>query len=371
MGNIWVNVKKMIKDGTMEVHMSQAVAGIKGTIFTCSETGNSSEVKVLEGTVAMKHKVTGKEQLVRAGHAVVATGQGLGETIPFDVPGEKSTWTRPSGNAASRPAPVTISGPWIHPSRRFQLNATEGWGHVPNYRNAIPDSSADTLVDSSQQIVLSLMKQPNAFQDVRTAFGRWLAGISRSRVQQGMYELHVEAITLNGHEGYRVSYRLDTPLIISRLFLVHDGQAFILNAIYSNDFGQAELPPSLFTLLNSIEMLPVTDAVPETHLGAERFRFPELDQLSRDFSIVAYEGGVVLRDIVANVEQVVRSAQPGYNMDDNVASLLTADPTLRDRLGRPTTPSVGVFDFRFYLQLYEHGVALHDPVDSVVWVKAY
>jgi hypothetical protein len=31
--NIWVNVKKMLKDGTMEVTMNQAVAGIKGTIF--------------------------------------------------------------------------------------------------------------------------------------------------------------------------------------------------------------------------------------------------------------------------------------------------------------------------------------------------
>src|SRR3990172_2278351 len=41
-GNIWANVKKLIKDGSMEVEMNQAVAGIKGTTFILEETGSSS-----------------------------------------------------------------------------------------------------------------------------------------------------------------------------------------------------------------------------------------------------------------------------------------------------------------------------------------
>jgi hypothetical protein len=371
MGNIWVNIKKMIKDGTMEVHMSQAVCGIKGTIFTCTETGTSSEVKVLEGAVTMKHIKTGKEQLVSAGQTLVATSEGLSEPTPFDVPSERAKWTKPSARTTPRPAPTPISGPWVHPSKTFQLNATQGWGHVPNYRNTVADQSADTLIDSSQQIALTLMRHPNSVLDARTAFGRWLAGISRSLTQPGMRDLRVETITLGGSQGWRVCYRLDSPLVISRLFFVHHGQAFILNALYPSDFGQAELPHALSTLLDSLEMTPEVVTTPATSLGSERFRSQELEQFSRDFSIIAYERGVVLKDSVANVEQVVQSDQPIYNIDDNVANLLEDDPDLRDRLGKATTPVIGMFDYRFKLQLYENGCSLHDPVTSLVWVKAY
>lgn len=371
MGTIWVNVKKMLKGGTMEVHMSQAVTGTKGTIFTCSETGKSSEVKVLEGAVVMKHKKTGKEQLVSAGQTLVATTESFRELATFDIPSEKAKWPKPAAKETSRPAPTAITGPWVHPSKTFQLKATEGWGHVPNYRNKVADRDADTLVDSSQQIALTLMRHPNRITDARTAFGRWLAGITRSLTQPGMHDLRVERITLGGIQGWRVCYRLESPLVISRLFLVHQGQGFILNAIYPSDFGQVELPRALDKLLNSLEVMPAADTSSDAPLGGERFRSLELEQHSRDFSIVAYERGVVLTDTVAKVEQVVRADQPVFNMHDNVASLLKDDPDLRNQLGKPTTPVIGVFDYRFNLQLYEHGVALHDPVTSVVWVKAY
>ena len=242
---------------------------------------------------------------------------------------------------------------------------------MPNYRNTVADQSADTLIDSSQQIALTLMRHPNFVHDARTAFGRWLAGISRSLTQPGMHDLRVETITLGGSQGWRVCYRLDSPLVISRLFFVHHGQAFILNAAYPSDFGQAELPHALSTLLDSLEMTPKVVTTPATSLGSERFRSQELEQFSRDFSIIAYERGVVLKDSVANVEQVVQSDQPIYNIDDNVANLLEDDPDLRDRLGKATTPVIGMFDYRFKLQLYENGCSLHDPVTSLVWVKAY
>lgn len=50
-GNIWVNVKKMVQDGSLDVTMNQAVAGIKGTNITCSTDKDAGEdrVKVLRG----------------------------------------------------------------------------------------------------------------------------------------------------------------------------------------------------------------------------------------------------------------------------------------------------------------------------------
>jgi len=45
-GNIWVNVKKMVYEGSMEIEMNQAVAGIKGTTFIAEENGNTSTLKL-------------------------------------------------------------------------------------------------------------------------------------------------------------------------------------------------------------------------------------------------------------------------------------------------------------------------------------
>ena len=83
-GKIKANIRKMMLDGSMEIDMSQAVAGIKGTRFILTETGTESKVEVTEGTVAFTSKATGNEVLVTAGEAVVATAQGLGEKTTFD-----------------------------------------------------------------------------------------------------------------------------------------------------------------------------------------------------------------------------------------------------------------------------------------------
>ncbi|MFA6250808.1 MAG: FecR family protein [Candidatus Shapirobacteria bacterium] len=93
-GNIWANVKKMVKDGTMEVHMGQAVAGIKGTTFVLEEGENSSTLKVIEGVVSFKSKVTNDEKTVNAGEMLVATNIGLGEVNKFNVAEETSRWEK-------------------------------------------------------------------------------------------------------------------------------------------------------------------------------------------------------------------------------------------------------------------------------------
>jgi hypothetical protein len=84
-GNIWVNVKQMVKDGTMKVHMSQAVAGIKGTKFILTETGTESKIDVTEGSVAFQSKTTGEEVTVSAGESMTATAAGLSGKTPFDT----------------------------------------------------------------------------------------------------------------------------------------------------------------------------------------------------------------------------------------------------------------------------------------------
>jgi hypothetical protein len=91
-GNIWVNVKQMVKDGTMQVHMSQAVAGIKGTTFVLNETGLESTLKVLGGVVSFQSIKEGDPINVSPGESVIATSTGLSEIATFDTAVEAAKW---------------------------------------------------------------------------------------------------------------------------------------------------------------------------------------------------------------------------------------------------------------------------------------
>jgi len=91
-GNLKANVKKMMKDGSMEVEMSQAVAGIKGTQFILNETKTESSIWVTEGTVKFTSKSTGKSVDVSRGEAVIASAKGLSEKTIFDPVEEEKKW---------------------------------------------------------------------------------------------------------------------------------------------------------------------------------------------------------------------------------------------------------------------------------------
>ncbi len=82
-GNIKANFKRMLEDGSMNVTMNQAVAGIRGTTFWLRETGEESTVWVEEGTVLFTHKNTGVSELVSGGFMAWATEDSL-FMKPFD-----------------------------------------------------------------------------------------------------------------------------------------------------------------------------------------------------------------------------------------------------------------------------------------------
>lgn len=90
-GKIWVNVKKMIKDGTMNIEMSQAVAGIKGTTLVLEEDGATSTLKVLEGTVELS-SYAGESILITDGQTVSVTDGTFGPVTNFSVEEEMEIW---------------------------------------------------------------------------------------------------------------------------------------------------------------------------------------------------------------------------------------------------------------------------------------
>lgn len=104
-GNIWANIKKMVKDGSMSVEMNQAVCGIKGTTFVLEETGATSTLKVIEGKVSMTPKSGGAAVMVTDGQTVTATAQGLGPIEKFDAPAESAIW-----EGLRVPSPKAVAG---------------------------------------------------------------------------------------------------------------------------------------------------------------------------------------------------------------------------------------------------------------------
>jgi len=93
-GTIWTNLKRMWKDGSLDIEMSQAVAGIKGTTLVCEAYDGVSTLKVLEGAVEYTSTSTGEAVIVGSGETVDAAASGLSAVTTFDVEEEKNRWER-------------------------------------------------------------------------------------------------------------------------------------------------------------------------------------------------------------------------------------------------------------------------------------
>ena len=112
-GNLWTNFKLMLKDGSMEIEMNQAIAGAKGTTFICSSDGKTSTTQVIEGKVEVTGRSDGKTTLLSPGQQVTATGSGLGTAASFDATAVQAEWSAVQAKAiAGTPvsAPTKKSG---------------------------------------------------------------------------------------------------------------------------------------------------------------------------------------------------------------------------------------------------------------------
>jgi len=76
-GQLWTNFKRMLKDGSMEIEMSQAVTGIKGTLLHSREQAGRSTVAVCEGVVSVTNRQTGEAVTLAPGDRAVAAGATL------------------------------------------------------------------------------------------------------------------------------------------------------------------------------------------------------------------------------------------------------------------------------------------------------
>jgi len=112
-GKIWMNIKKIVKDGSMEVDTNQAVCGIKGTTLALEELNGVSTLKVIEGKVLFTPKAGGGETMVEGGSLITATAQGIGTLEKFDAEKESKDWEtlRAGGESVEKPVDAGKSAP--------------------------------------------------------------------------------------------------------------------------------------------------------------------------------------------------------------------------------------------------------------------
>ena len=91
MGHVWVNVERMLADGTLDVEMSQAAAGARGTIFTLEETGDKSIIKVMQGAVEITTN-SGESYMLYPGQMIEVTEYGTDGAKLFPIDDEIAAW---------------------------------------------------------------------------------------------------------------------------------------------------------------------------------------------------------------------------------------------------------------------------------------
>lgn len=89
-GHVWTNVRQMAIDGSMDIDMSQAAAGIKGTLVSFREDGSSSTTRVLRGSVEVTPTGAAQGVMLGAGQQAVASGAGM-TTGTFSIADEVAT----------------------------------------------------------------------------------------------------------------------------------------------------------------------------------------------------------------------------------------------------------------------------------------
>lgn len=92
LGKLWTNVKKMTRDGKMEISTNQIVAGIKGTTLVVGYVDGISTLEVIEGVVAFKSLLSGQEFDVNAGESALSDSTGIIYKSVIDIEQTKAEW---------------------------------------------------------------------------------------------------------------------------------------------------------------------------------------------------------------------------------------------------------------------------------------
>ena len=75
-GTMWCNFKKIAEGKSLEIEMSQCVAGINGTTIIAQDNGNESTFSVTKGKSTVTSKINGIEVVVEEGQTVVMDNNG-------------------------------------------------------------------------------------------------------------------------------------------------------------------------------------------------------------------------------------------------------------------------------------------------------
>ncbi len=177
-GNLWVNVKKMVKDGSMDIEMGQAVAGIKGTNITCQTNENEDRIKVLRGLAEVLIRETQERIQVNEGEELVVKKGGQTQKAEIDIETEKEKWKDELSNLGANiqmdEIPDVIQG-------MLQSEAQEFASINENFKSLLAAGTVD-LADvlefrkTAERFIGVLMEDLLILSSIRTKLDKALAG---------------------------------------------------------------------------------------------------------------------------------------------------------------------------------------------------
>lgn len=84
-GQFWVDLKKALTDGVIDIEMSQAAASIKGTVLSFEETGDTSTVWLFTSSAEITSKTTGEVVTLQPGQKATVTANAPIAVEPFNI----------------------------------------------------------------------------------------------------------------------------------------------------------------------------------------------------------------------------------------------------------------------------------------------
>jgi hypothetical protein len=91
------------REGGTILEMSKALVEVKQTKFVLADDGETSTIKMIEGSVEFKSRATGKTITVSTGEMATATDKGFNKVEKFDIAVENAKWEKAEEGAGITP----------------------------------------------------------------------------------------------------------------------------------------------------------------------------------------------------------------------------------------------------------------------------
>ncbi len=299
-------------------------------------------------------------------------GAPIGGSVVTTMPAE----TMPVSTRGNTPELTYNSGEnWYeHPAGQYRIQIPDGWTVETGRRHEMIDPDFDTLAGPEADYVLIIARRAEPAEQPEIAMRRWVVSkfetiASNTRV--------ISTARLADAPALWFAYRTSTPRIVYRIALPCRKCWVFMNAVTPGNEPTDQLAPTIARLLERLQLtgnsLPESDRYvvpPEHQRGQQIVHVPTLTRLTNDYSVTAYERGVLVTHNVTGQQAylgtdttrdftVLSVAQDFLNREGNAE--------VRDWFGPALSTTTLLFDAQISVQIFDGGILVNVPDNEKMW----